>query len=133
MTRLLNGVSDFQAEKLIFLIELIQVEVSPSIPDEYDEMQDIITTMERNSKIQTDEDGRKLADRARMARSNRNIDLEDFDMEILRQFNLKSVEVVGDGVRLDMKSLLERFYSKIFLFSRVPFVRQLFQVRLCLI
>lgn len=70
------------------------------IPDVYDEMAHIIAAIERNERLQADPHGKRLLELTTAARSNLNVDLDDLDLELQRQFGLYSVEVIGDGVRI---------------------------------
>ncbi|CAF0855089.1 unnamed protein product [Adineta steineri] len=84
-------------ERIELLVELISVQPLDSIPDIYDEMAQIIAATERNERFQAGPYGERLLELTTAARSNRNIDLNNLDAEIQRQFGLHSVEVTGDG------------------------------------
>ncbi|CAF1547247.1 unnamed protein product, partial [Adineta steineri] len=60
-------------------------------------MAQIIGATKRNERLQDGPDGERLLELTTAARSNRNIDLNNLDAEIQRQFGLHSVEVTGDG------------------------------------
>ncbi|CAF1418781.1 unnamed protein product [Adineta ricciae] len=84
-------------ERVELLGDLLKIDKLNSISDVYDEMAQIIANMERNQRLQVGPDGECLLQLATAAKSNRNIDLYNFDNEIQRQFGLYSVEVIGDG------------------------------------
>ncbi|CAF4616311.1 unnamed protein product, partial [Rotaria sp. Silwood2] len=83
--------------RIELLGELISSNKLDSIPDEYDQMKDIIAAIERNDRFQSDSDGKRLLQLTNAAKSNLNIDLYNLDVEIHRQFEFHSVEVTGDG------------------------------------
>ncbi|CAF0806332.1 unnamed protein product [Adineta ricciae] len=84
-------------ERVELLGDLLKIDKLNSISDVYDEMAQILANIERNQRLQVGPDGECLLQLATAAKSNRNIDLYNFDNEIQRQFGLYSVEVIGDG------------------------------------
>ncbi|CAF1199153.1 unnamed protein product [Rotaria sp. Silwood1] len=83
--------------RIELLGQLISSKKLDSIPNEYDQMKDIIAAIERNDRFQSDSDGKYLHHLTNAAKSNLNSDLNNLDDEIYRQFGLHSVEVTGDG------------------------------------
>ncbi|CAF1591277.1 unnamed protein product [Rotaria sp. Silwood1] len=83
--------------RIELLGQLISSKKLDSIPNEYDQMKDIIAAIERNDRFQSDSDGKYLHHLTNAAKSNLNSDLNNLDDEIHRQFGLHSVEVTGDG------------------------------------
>ncbi len=69
-------------------------------------MAHIVTAIQRNERLRSGPDGKRLLELTTAARSNLNVDLHNLDLEIQRQFGLYSVEVTGDGVRVYILSLL---------------------------
>lgn len=98
----MNGNCEGKRNRIELLGELISSEKLDPVPAEYDQMKDIISATERNDRFQSDPDGKRLLELTTAARSNLNIDLYNLDVEIQRQFGLHSVEVTGDGVRINI-------------------------------
>ena len=85
-------------------------------------MEHIVEAMTRNDKFKEGSDGQRLLELTTKARSNLNIDLENLDREIQRQFGLFSVEVIGDGVNYFIFLIKRKsFYS--FIQRHVHFVQ----------
>lgn len=99
---------DFEGvrSRIELLGDLLICDKLDHVPEIYDEMEHIIKGIERNERLQAGEDGERLLRISKAARSNLNVDLRKLDQELLRQFGLYAVEVIGDGVRFILLSFL---------------------------
>ncbi|CAF3479236.1 unnamed protein product, partial [Rotaria sp. Silwood2] len=95
--RLLEPNCEGIRSRIELLGDLISSKKLDSVPNEYDQMKDIMAAIERNDHFQSDSYGKHLLQLTNAAKSNLNVDLNKLDDEIRYQFGLHSVEVTGDG------------------------------------